>query len=71
MAHADDDDAVVADGLHVDVEAVGVETGAELTEKDRLIHEQGLVSVLRQIHDDLEEAFLTLTQAHTREEVAA
>src|SRR6202012_6099008 len=25
----------------------------ELTAKDRLVHEQGLVSVLRQIHDDL------------------
>jgi hypothetical protein len=28
----------------------------ELTDKDRLIHEQGLVSVLRQIHDDLDAA---------------
>jgi hypothetical protein len=30
--------------------------GAELTDKDRKIHEQGLVSVLRQIHDDLDAA---------------
>jgi hypothetical protein len=28
----------------------------ELTDKDRVIHEQGLVSVLKQIHDDLDSA---------------
>src|SRR5262245_64081398 len=40
MTHADDHDAVVADGLHVDVEAVGVEAGAELTEDgiQRVVH---------------------------------
>ena len=30
--------------------------GEELTDKERRIHEQGLVSVLRQIHDDLDAA---------------
>ncbi len=29
-------------------------SGAALSEKDRVIHEQGLVSVLKQIHDDLD-----------------
>lgn len=33
-------------------------TGEALTEKDKVIHEQGLVSVLRQIHDDLDLAVL-------------
>ncbi|GMV20349.1 MAG: hypothetical protein AMXMBFR57_02980 [Acidimicrobiia bacterium] len=32
--------------------------GEALTEKDKVIHEQGLVSVLRQIHDDLDVAVL-------------
>ena len=31
-------------------------SGAELTAKERTIHEQGLVSVLRQLHDDLDAA---------------
>ena len=31
-------------------------SGEELTDKDRTIHEQGLVSVLRQLHDDLDAA---------------
>jgi len=31
-------------------------SGEPLTEKDRVIHEQGLVSVLKQIHDDLDAA---------------
>ena len=31
-------------------------SGEALTDKDRVIHEQGLVSVLRQIHDDLDAA---------------
>jgi hypothetical protein len=30
--------------------------GEELTDKDRLIHQRGLVSVLEQIHDDLDAA---------------
>lgn len=30
--------------------------GEELSDKEKLIHEQGLVSVLRQIHDDLDQA---------------
>ncbi len=30
--------------------------GETLTEKDKRVHEQGLVSVLRQIHDDLDAA---------------
>ena len=30
--------------------------GTELTAKERVIHERGLVSVLKQIHDDLDEA---------------
>ena len=30
--------------------------GAELTAKERVIHEQGLVSVLKQIHDELDAA---------------
>ncbi|MGE0607503.1 MAG: DNA methyltransferase [Pirellulales bacterium] len=30
--------------------------GEELTDKDKVIHDQGLVSVLRQIHDDLDAA---------------
>ncbi|TWT86631.1 hypothetical protein Mal64_34600 [Pseudobythopirellula maris] len=30
--------------------------GEELTDKERVIHEQGLVSVLKQIHDDLDTA---------------
>jgi hypothetical protein len=33
-------------------------TGEELDEGDRTIHEQGLVSVLREIHDDLDAAVL-------------
>ena len=33
-------------------------TGEELTAKDKAIHDQGLVSVLRQIHDDLDAAVL-------------
>jgi hypothetical protein len=33
-----------------------VRSGEPLTEKDRVIHEQGLVSVLKQIHDDLDAA---------------
>ncbi len=32
--------------------------GEPLTSKDKLIHEQGLVSVLRQLHDDLDAAVL-------------
>lgn len=32
--------------------------GEELTAKERTIHEQGLVSVLRQLHDELDEAVL-------------
>jgi hypothetical protein len=31
-------------------------SGEPLTEKERVTHEQGLVSVLRQIHDELDEA---------------
>ena len=31
-------------------------SGAELTAKDKRVHEQGLVSVLKQIHDDLDAA---------------
>src|SRR5204862_6930347 len=31
-------------------------SGAALTAKDKVVHEQGLVSVLRQIHDDLDAA---------------
>ncbi len=31
-------------------------SGEPLTEKDRVIHEQGLVSILKQIHDDLDAA---------------
>jgi hypothetical protein len=31
-------------------------SGAELTEKDKTIHQQGLVSVLRELHDDLDRA---------------
>jgi hypothetical protein len=31
-------------------------SGEPLTAKDKLVHEQGLVSVLRQIHDDLDAA---------------
>jgi hypothetical protein len=33
-------------------------TGEALTDKERVIHEQGLVSVLRQLHDELDEAVL-------------
>ncbi len=33
-------------------------TGEALTEKDKVIHEQGLVSVLRQLHDELDLAVL-------------
>jgi hypothetical protein len=33
-------------------------SGEALTTKERVIHEQGLVSVLKQIHDDLDEAVL-------------
>lgn len=33
-------------------------SGEELTAKERTIHEQGLVSVLRQLHDELDEAVL-------------
>ena len=33
-------------------------SGEPLTAKDRAIHEQGLVSVLRQLHDELDEAVL-------------
>jgi very-short-patch-repair endonuclease len=33
-------------------------SGEPLTEKERIIHEHGLVSVLRQIHDDLDAAVL-------------
>ncbi len=33
-------------------------SGEALTDKERVIHEQGLVSVLRQIHDELDEAVL-------------
>ena len=33
-------------------------SGEALTEKERVIHEQGLVSVLKQIHDDLDAAVL-------------
>ena len=32
--------------------------GEELTAKDKAIHEQGLVSVPRQIHDDLDTTVL-------------
>src|SRR5439155_14638203 len=31
-------------------------SGAPLTDKEKLIHEQGLVSVLKQVHDDLDQA---------------
>ena len=31
-------------------------SGAALTAKDKVVHEQGLVSVLKQIHDDLDAA---------------
>lgn len=31
-------------------------SGSELTDKDRVIHEQGLVSILRQLHDELDDA---------------
>ena len=31
-------------------------SGADLTDKDKTIHEQGLVSILKQIHDDLDAA---------------
>jgi hypothetical protein len=34
-------------------------SGEPLTAKDKLIHEQGLVSVLRQLHDDLDRAVAT------------
>src|SRR5690606_2906434 len=33
-------------------------SGESLTSRERTIHEQGLVSVLRQIHDELDEAVL-------------
>jgi hypothetical protein len=33
-----------------------VRSGEPLTDKDRVLHEQGLVSVLKQIHDDLDAA---------------
>lgn len=33
-----------------------VRAGATLTEKERIIHERGLVSILRQLHDDLDAA---------------
>ena len=35
---------------------VKLRTGEPLTDKERTIHEQGLVSVLKQIHDDLDAA---------------
>ena len=33
-------------------------TGEALTQKEREVHEQGLVSVLAEIHDSLDEAVL-------------
>jgi hypothetical protein len=39
----------------------------ELTDKDRVIHEQGLVSVLKQIHDDLDAAVADAYGWHLRE----
>ena len=49
--------------LHPDLTITGMynvleklRSGEPLTAKDKLIHEQGLVSVLRQIHDDLDDA---------------
>ncbi len=41
-------------GLYNVLEAL--RSGSELTEKDKLIHDRGLVSVLRQLHDDLDAA---------------
>ncbi len=35
-----------------------LKTGESLTEKEKVIHEQGLVSVLKQLHDDLDLAVL-------------
>ena len=35
-----------------------LKTGEALTEKEKVIHEQGLVSVLKQLHDDLDLAVL-------------
>jgi hypothetical protein len=49
--------------LHPDLTMTGMynvleklRTGGALTEKEKAIHEKGLVSVLRQIHDDLDAA---------------
>jgi hypothetical protein len=49
--------------LHPDLTITGMynvleklRSGEALTEKERVIHEQGLVSVLKQIHDDLDAA---------------
>lgn len=36
--------------------APGPDAATSLTEKERVIHDQGLVSVLKQLHDDLDEA---------------
>ena len=51
--------------LHPDLVLTGIcnvlaklRTGEALTAKDKAIHDQGLVSVLRQIHDDLDAAML-------------
>jgi hypothetical protein len=50
-------------GLHPDLTMTGMynvleklRAGQELTPKERVIHEQGLVSVLKQIHDELDAA---------------
>jgi hypothetical protein len=55
-----------------------IRAGEELTDKEKLIHEKGLVSVLKQLHDDLDAAVFaaygwpaTLTDAEILERLVA
>ncbi|MDB6035716.1 MAG: hypothetical protein JWM16_6054 [Verrucomicrobiales bacterium] len=55
-----------------------IRTGEKLTDKDKQIHEKGLVSVLKQLHDDLDAAVVaaygwpgTLTEAEILERLVA
>ena len=55
-----------------------IRAGEELTDKEKMIHDQGLVSVLKQLHDDLDAAVFaaygwpaTLTDAEILERLVA
>jgi hypothetical protein len=63
LAESIDSHRKACQAAHADLTITGIynileklRSGAELTEKDKLIHQQGLVSVLKQIHDDLDAA---------------